>query len=50
MLSPVVSKFKTAKEVTEAGSQIHNNKVKEKKGLKKIKQQKSQAKWKYEYT
>lgn len=47
MLSPVVSKFKTVKEVTEVGSQIHNHRDKEKKGLKKIRQQKSQAKWKF---
>lgn len=46
MLSPVVSKFKTTKELTEVGSQIYQQRDKEKKGLKKVRQQKSQAKWK----
>jgi hypothetical protein len=47
MLSPTVSKFKPRKEMTEVGAPICNFRDKEKKGLKKIKQQKSQAKWKF---
>ena len=50
MLSPAASKFNPKKEITEAGSTIYHPREKERKGLKKAKPQKSQPKWKCEFT
>ena len=48
LLSPSNPKFLSKKEMTEIGSCIRTTKnEKEKKGLKKGRQQKSQAKWKF---
>jgi hypothetical protein len=47
LLSPVVSKFAHKKELTEYGATLRTGTTKEKKGLKKGKQQKSQVKWKF---